>query len=170
MGGATVSVGGALVGGEVASTVGTGVAVGSGGGVGLGGGGAAIVNWIGASTVSAISTLGTATGVSVSGCCVGAEELGSVGDVVAEPHPITKMTHNVSSNAVKRCILTPPNMALSGTRSNCLKLIRNGSCSEYITKPLSQVPSKPGQRGSRFVEVPHPRIRHRPHRRPLRIP
>ena len=90
VGATTVGGGGALVG------VGVGFRV----GVGLGGGGE--------TTAAAVSTVGTAVGVSVSGCCVGAGELGTVGDVATEPHPITRMAINVKSNGLRRCIPAPP--------------------------------------------------------------
>ncbi len=108
MGGATVGVGGGRVGGGVASTVGTGGAVGSGGGVGLGGGGAATVAGTGASTVAAMTAVGTAVGVSGSACCAGAEELGTVGEVATEPHPITRMANNVKRNRLRRCFHADP--------------------------------------------------------------
>ena len=99
-----VGVGGGLVGVGVASTVGrTVVAVGSGGGVGRAG----TVAEIGALTGASTTTLGTAVGLSVSGCCVGAEELGTAGGVATEAHPITRKANSVKSNALNRCIPAP---------------------------------------------------------------
>ena len=107
--GGTVGVGGALVGVGVASSGRTGVGVGSGGGVGLGGGGAATVAGTGASTVAAMTAVGTVVGVSGSACCAGAEELGTVGEVATEPHPITRMANNGKRNRLRRCIQAPSN-------------------------------------------------------------
>ncbi len=106
--GSAIGVGGALVGVGVASSGRTGVGVGYGRAVGLGAGGAATVAGTGASTVAAMTTVGTAAEIAVSGCCVGPEELGLVGDVATEPHPIAKMVNNIKTNATRRCIMTPP--------------------------------------------------------------
>ena len=85
------------------------VGAGTGVAVGLRGGWAAKVACTRASTVASISTVGTAAGVSVGGWCVEAEELGSAGGAVAEPHPIIRMANSVTNKALRRYILAPPN-------------------------------------------------------------
>ena len=124
--GATLGVDGELVGMGVASSVGTSVGVGYGGAMVFGAGGAAIVAWIAASTAASVPTVGTATGVSISGCCVGAEEMGIVGGAATESQPIPNMAINVRINGVKRCILAPPHITFRELRQGRLYSIGKG--------------------------------------------